>query len=137
LFSDRFDMLISKIKKYHFDAILSKKKTLWTATATIGEQKNRKTRTVKKNPIKPIKILKKLTGSVRFYMPETEKTEPNPNWRKPSQTEKTDPNRKNRSKPVWTGFCPKNKPKLVGLNRFQFGFGFFLKIDLVIFFNKN
>jgi hypothetical protein len=48
---------------------------------------------VKKNPIKPIKILKKLTGSVRFYMPETEKTEPNPNRRKPSQTEKTDPNR--------------------------------------------
>jgi hypothetical protein len=45
----------------------------------MGEQKNRKTRTVKKNPIKPIKILKKLTGSVRFYMPETEKTEPNPN----------------------------------------------------------
>jgi len=103
----------------------------------MGEQKNRKTRTVKKNPIKPIKILKKLTGSVRFYMPETEKTEPNPNWRKPSQTEKTDPNRKNRSKPVWTSFCPKNKPKLVGLNRFQFGFGFFKKIDLVIFFNKN
>jgi hypothetical protein len=26
LFLDRFDVLISKIKKYHFDAILSKKK---------------------------------------------------------------------------------------------------------------
>jgi hypothetical protein len=38
---------------------------------------NRKNQTVKK----PIKILKKLTGSVRFwfYKPETEKTESNPN----------------------------------------------------------
>jgi hypothetical protein len=41
---------------------------------------------------KPIKILKKLTGSVRFrfHKPETEKTEPNPNRKKikkkPSQT---------------------------------------------------
>jgi hypothetical protein len=37
---------------------------------------------------KPIKILKKPTRSIRFYKPETEKTEPNPNWKKPSQTEK-------------------------------------------------
>jgi hypothetical protein len=38
---------------------------------------NRKNQTVKK----PIKILKKPTGSVRFwfYKPETEKTESNPN----------------------------------------------------------
>jgi hypothetical protein len=42
-----------------------------------------------KKPFKPIKILKKLTGSVRFYKPETEKqTEPNPNRKKPSQTGK-------------------------------------------------
>jgi hypothetical protein len=34
---------------------------------------------------KPIKILKKSTGSVQFwfYKPETEKTEPNPNRKKP------------------------------------------------------
>jgi len=65
--------------------------------------------------------LKKPTGSVRFYKPETEKTELNPtrkkprkNWAKlektetkPSKTEKTEPNRfepafvqKNRAKPV-------------------------------------
>jgi hypothetical protein len=49
---------------------------------------------VKKKQIKPIKILKKLTGSVRFrfFKPETEKTEPKP--KKHSQTEnKTKPNR--------------------------------------------
>jgi len=56
--------------------------------------------------IKPIKILKKLTGSVRFwfYKPEIEKTEPNrtqtkknqkkprQTGQKPSQTEQTEPN---------------------------------------------
>jgi hypothetical protein len=43
---------------------------------------------------KTIKILKKLTGSVRFrfYKPETKRTEPNPNRKKP---EKTEPKRKN------------------------------------------
>jgi hypothetical protein len=64
---------------------------------------------MKKNSIKPIKILKKPTGSVRFwfYKPETEKPEPNPNKKKLSQTgkkraklEKTEPNQKNRAKPV-------------------------------------
>ena len=37
-----------------------------------------------KKLIKPIRILKKPTGSVRFwfYKPETEKTEPNPNRKK-------------------------------------------------------
>jgi hypothetical protein len=59
---------------------------------------------------KPIKILKKSTGSIRFrfYKPETKKTEPNKKNRakqkKPSQTgknrAKTEPNRKNRVKPV-------------------------------------
>jgi hypothetical protein len=52
--------------------------------------------------------LKKITGSVRFYKPETEKTEPNQNkktrinrikpknqakLKKPSQNKKTKPNR--------------------------------------------
>jgi hypothetical protein len=52
---------------------------------------------------KPIKILKKLTGSVRFrfYKPKTEKTEskqkklekkPSQIRKKPSQTEKIEPN---------------------------------------------
>jgi hypothetical protein len=43
-----------------------------------------------KKPIKPIKILKKSTGSFRFqfYKLDTEKTEPNPNRKKLSQTGK-------------------------------------------------
>jgi hypothetical protein len=43
---------------------------------------------VKKNPIKSIKIFKKPAGSVwfLFYKLKTEKTEPNPNRKKPSQT---------------------------------------------------
>jgi len=47
--------------------------------------------------IKLIKILKKLAGSVRFrfYKQKTEKTEPNRNRKKPSQTGKTEPKRKN------------------------------------------
>jgi hypothetical protein len=54
---------------------------------------------------KPIKILKKLTGSVRFrfYKPKTEKTESKQKKleKKPSQIrKKTKPNRKNRVKPV-------------------------------------
>jgi hypothetical protein len=69
---------------------------------------------------KPIKILKKLTGSVRFqfYKPITKKTEPNQTQigkkpsqtgkkpSKPSQTKKIKPNRKNRAK------LEKTKPKL-------------------------
>jgi len=61
---------------------------------------------------KSIKILKKPTDSVRFrfYKPKTEKTEPNPNRKKPekkpSQTEKTEPNWKNQTKPV---FVQKNR----------------------------
>jgi hypothetical protein len=64
------------------------------------------------------------------------KTEP-----KPSQTRITEPNRKNKAKPVWTGFCPKNpnrtKPKSIGLNRFRFGFGFFKKNWFCYFFKKK
>jgi len=62
---------------------------------------------------KPIKILKKPTGSVRFYKPKTKKTE--------TEQKKTEPNWK------------KTKP-----NRFQFGSGFFLKkIQFGYFFYKN
>jgi len=88
--------------------------------------------------IKPIKILKKLTGSVRFGFgflslePEkpnrTKKTRKKPSQTgktepKPSQTEKTEPNQK---KPSQTEPKPsQTEPKPVGLNRFRFGFGFF------------
>jgi hypothetical protein len=85
--------------------------------------------------------LKKPAGSVRFrfYKPKSGKNEPNRNRKKPSQnqknqakTEKTEPNRfelvfalKNQTEtgrfdPVWV--------------RFRF---FFLKFDLVTFFDKN
>jgi hypothetical protein len=37
--------------------------------------------------------LNKPTGSVRFYKLEIEKTEPNPNRKKPNHTKKTKPNR--------------------------------------------
>jgi hypothetical protein len=55
----------------------------------------------------PIKIKKTPTGSVRFwfYKPETEKTKPNPNRKKPEKkTGKTEPKRK--------------KLRQTGLNRF-------------------
>jgi hypothetical protein len=44
---------------------------------------------------KPIKILKKPTSSVRFYKPETEKTEPKPekNRAKPKKLSQTGLNR--------------------------------------------
>jgi hypothetical protein len=59
----------------------------------------------------------------RFYKPEIKKTNRTQNKKNPSQTGK------NRAKPS----KPK-KPSHTGLNRFRFGFGFFLKkIDLVIF----
>jgi len=83
---------------------------------------------------KPIKILKKPTGSVRFrfFKSGTGKTEPNrtgkkpektePNrakTKKPSQTEKTEPNR---FEPV---FSLKNRTE-PNRNRFKpTGFGFF------------
>jgi hypothetical protein len=95
---------------------------------TRGEQKNQENqkKIIEKTKQwkKPIKILKKPTGSVRFrfYKSETLKnwTEP-----KPSRTEKTEPNRKkpsqNQFEPV---FIQKNwtEPKPVGLNRFRFFF---------------
>ena len=54
-----------------------------------------------KKPIKPIRILKKTTGSVQFqfYKPEIKKIESNPNRKKTEPNEKkTEPNRKNRAK---------------------------------------
>jgi len=68
---------------------------------------------------KPIRILKKPTGSVRFYKPESKK----PNRKKLSQTGKT---KSNWFEPV---FVLKNRtePKPVGLNWFRVSF----------FFNKN
>jgi hypothetical protein len=90
--------------------------------------------------------LKKPAGSVRFrfYEQKTEKTEPNRTEtdkkleKKPSQTGKTEPNRENRAKtrktepnrfePVFALKKPnRTEPKPVGLTRFRFGFGFFLK----------
>jgi hypothetical protein len=65
-----------------------------------------------KKSIKLIRILKKLTDSVRFwfYKPKTEKTKPSQTGKKPSQT----------------GFPPKiTEPKSIGLNRFRFSFVFF------------
>ena len=71
---------------------------------------------------KPIKILKKLTGSARFrfYKPEIEKTEPKPEKTEPSQYETT--------------FLLKN-PTETG--QFEPVSVFFLKFSLVIFFIKT
>jgi len=70
---------------------------------------------------KPIKILKKLTGSVWFYKPETEKTEPNPNRKKQSQT----------------GFCPKN-PNRTETGQFEpVSVFFFLKFQKLNRTKKN
>jgi hypothetical protein len=56
-----------------------------------------------------------------FYKLETKKTKPNPN-------KKTRKNRaKTETKRFEIGFFLKNKPKLIGLNQFQFNY----------FFNKN
>jgi len=74
-----------------------------------------------------------LVGSIRFYKPEPEKTEPNrtqteKNQKKPSQIGKTEPNQKKPSQIKKTSFFSKiTEPKSVGLNRFRFGFGFFFK----------
>jgi len=91
-------------------------------------EKNNRKNWIEKKLIKPIKILKKQAGSVRFrfYKQKTEKTEPKPkkpekNWSKPSQ---------NWAKPVWTYFFPKNKPNLTETGRFNpisVRFWFFLK----------
>jgi len=78
----------------------------------------------KKKPIKPIKILKKPAGSVRFwfYKQKTEKTEPNRNRAKTEKTEpkleKTEKTKPKPKKPSQTGFCPK-KPNRTETGRFD------------------
>jgi hypothetical protein len=77
---------------------------------------------------KQIKILKKPTSSIRFrfYKPDTKKIEPNKK------------NRAKPKKPSQTGLSwflsKKTEPKPVGLNRFRFGFGFFKKNSVWLFF---
>ena len=61
----------------------------------IGKKITEKTESWKKS-IKPIKILKKSAGSVRFYKPKIKKpnrTQTQKTRKKPSQTEKTELNR--------------------------------------------
>ena len=81
----------------------------WKPEKKLPKKPNRE-----KKPIKPIRILKKSTGSVRFYKPKTEKTKPNLNQAKP---EKNQTKPKNQAKLVWTGFCSKK------LNQTETGFG--------------
>ena len=74
-----------------------------------------------KKTIKPIRILKKSTGSVqfRFYKPETEKTKPNPNKKNRknrAKPEKNEPNQKNRAKPEKNRAKPK-KPSQTRKNQ--------------------
>jgi hypothetical protein len=83
----------------------------------------------KKKPIKLIKILKKPTGSVRFwfYKHETEKTKPNSNRKNQTEPEKTEPNR---FEPV---FVLKNRTEIC---RFE-PVLVFKKIQFDYFFYKN
>jgi len=106
----------------------------WHQPQPMSEQKNQKNRLNRENrkknnqknwtAKKPIKILKKPAGSVRFrfYKQKTEKTEPNRNQKNKKKTEPNRKNRaktgKNRAKPVWTGFCPK-KPNRTKTGRFD------------------
>jgi len=69
---------------------------------SVGVSKKPKNQFKLNHEKKPIRILKKLIGSVQFwfYKPETKKTEPNPN-------QKNEPNRKTSQ----TGFCSKKPNK--------------------------
>jgi hypothetical protein len=84
------------------------------------EKNNRNNRIVKKNQLNRLKFWK--NWPVRFYKPKTKKT-------KRTQI------KKNRAKPVWTGFCPK-KPNPNQSVWTGFGF-FFKKFSLIICFYKN
>ena len=99
------------------------------------KKNNWKYRTVKKNRLNWLEFLK--NRPVRFHKPETEKTEPNPNWKnraKPKKSSQTGKNQTvpNRNRSVWTGFCSKktepNRTRSVWT-----GFGFFKKTGLIIF----
>jgi hypothetical protein len=92
-----------------------------------GVRKKPKNRENRKKIIEKTELWKKPAGSVRiwFYKPKTEKTEPNPNrkklsqtGKKPSQAGKNRAKPKNQAKPVWTGFCPK-KPNRIETGRFE------------------
>jgi len=56
------------------------------------EKNNWKNQTVKKKPIKPIRILKKPTGSVRFYKFGTEPNKTSQTRKNRAKTKKTEPN---------------------------------------------
>jgi hypothetical protein len=101
------------------------------------EKKNNRKNQTEKKLIKPIKILKKPAGLVRFrfYRQKTKKTNRNPKKPektepKPSQTKKTEPNR---FEPVFS-LKNRTKSKPVGLTRFQFGFVFLKKISVWLLF---
>ena len=119
------------------------------------EKNNWKNRTEKKNRLnrlnfwknQPVRFgfgfitkkLKKPNRTETDKKPEKNRAKPkkpSQNWENRAKTGKTEPNR---FEPV---FSLKNRtePKLVGMNRFQFGFSFFSKkkkINLVTFFDKN
>ena len=82
--------------------------------------------------------MKKPTGSFRFYKPETEKTELNPNRKK---WKKTEPNRKKLSQTGKTEsnrFYPKNQTKTGQFEPVSVRFRFFLKkFGLITFLYKN
>jgi hypothetical protein len=110
-------------RKYELYNIGVSKKTKKPIKPRKPEKNNWKDQIVKKKPIKPIRILKKPTGSVPVLQVwnRTEQNEPNQkkpsqNWKNRAKTEKTESNQfqpvfvlKNRTEPnrnrsVWTGF---------------------------------
>ena len=113
------------------------------------EKNNWKNRIEKKNRLNRLNFWK--NRPVRFGFGFISKKPKKPNRtetdkkpeKKPSQTEpkprKPSQNRKNRAKPVWTGFCLK-KPNRTETGRFDPVSVFFFKkknFGLVIFFDKN
>jgi len=88
-------------RKYELYNIGVSEKTKKPIKPRKPEKNNWKNQTVKKKPIKPIRILKKPTGSVPVLQVWNRTEQNEPNQKKPSQ------NWKNRAKPVSTGFCSK------------------------------
>jgi hypothetical protein len=77
---------------------VTKKSKNWLNWENRKKKPNKPNR--EKKSIKPIRILKKPTGSVQFqfYQPESKKTESNPNRKKTEPNEKkTEPNKKTES----------------------------------------
>ena len=78
-----------------------------------------------------LKFCKNRPVQFRFYKSKTEKTEPNPNRKKPEK------NRAKPKKPIQTGFCPK-KPNRTETGRFELVLVFFFKYRFGYFlFDKN